>query len=116
MNELMCLKYILFLEERSQQVSVDGKISVQEIYQLQIELERFIAKVVKSDLPTSIKKQTKQLTIAYSARPESEQKGMLSRWDFFKNRRERKMKEAVRGFLTQLAEFKKYFYEKVTLN
>ena len=41
---------------------------------------------------------------------------MFSCWDFGKNRREGKMKEAVRGFLAQIVEFKKYLNEKATLD
>ena len=93
-----CYKYLVFLNTECDQYLMDQEITEEEIHQLKIELDRFISEANSSDLPTELKAKIKDLNLEYVYRASREYGDLLGRFNFGKQRRRRKLIDAVEAF------------------
>ncbi len=102
MNIETCYKYVEFLNIECDRYLKDRKIDENEIHQLKIELDKFLKEVNKSDLPVEIKNKMANLKLEYEFNGKGEYVEILGRWNFGKNRRQRKLNKMVEDFKHQI--------------
>lgn len=93
-----CYKYLVFLNTECDRYLTDHSIHEDEIHQLQIELDRFRAEVLNSDLPSDIKTKIADLNIHYQFKAYREYLPLLGTLNLGKHRRKRQLKKEVEAF------------------
>lgn len=93
-----CYKYLVFLNTECDRYLMDQEITEEEIHQLKIELDRFISEAASSDLPIELKAKIKDLKLQYVYRTSREYGDLLGRFNLGKQRRQRKLMNAVEAF------------------
>lgn len=93
-----CYKYLVFLNRECDRYLKDSRIVEDEIHQLQIELGRFRAEVMNSELPSEIKTKIAALNITYQFKGYREYLPLLGSWNLGKHKRRRELKKTVEDF------------------
>jgi hypothetical protein len=106
MNIETCYKYFEFLNNECDRYLKDQVITEEEISQMKIELDTFMEKANRSDLPTKIKNKIADLKLDYvynSKRESVTFLGMLTFGSSARYRREKKLKCKVEDLKLQIS-------------
>lgn len=93
-----CHKYLVFLNRECDRYLKDHSINEDEIHQLKIELDRFRAEVMNSELPLELKTKIADLNITYQFKGYREYLPLLGSWNLGKHKHRRKLKKTVEDF------------------
>jgi hypothetical protein len=102
MNIETCYTYFEFLNTECDRYLKDHRIEEDEIHQLKIELDKFVAAARNSELPVELKAKIADLKLDYEFNAHREYLELLGRFNFGKHRRQRKINTSVKDFKQQI--------------
>lgn len=108
MNAETCRKYFDFLITECERYIEDRKIEEDEIHQLKIEFDRFLEKIVNSDLPSDLKTRITELNLDYTFNSNRDYFEFLGRWNPVKHRRKARLLKSVEDFKFEISALSNY--------